>query len=157
MVFIISSCRSNDTKQIEDNLPAKENELIKFIRLYESFTDATYEWHKETNYNMVIKTSKVADSLCIKIFGVASGDIWPISKSKYCYLVDNHYVFSDTLLHSMKTLSIDSVCEKININLYQDYKRTKGLLPPIVIWDCETLKIQYVNEKLRTVQFVWGD
>ena len=157
IICLINSCSNNGAKPIEDKIVKKEKELIKFVRLYESFIDATFEWHKQTNYNIVLKSNKEDDTLSIKIYGVASGDIWPIQESKYCYLIDNHYVFSDTLLHSIETVSIDSICKTININLYQEYMRTKRPPPLTILWDCETLKIQYIREQLSNVQFIWGE
>jgi hypothetical protein len=92
-------------------------------------------------YNIKINAIRKADTLCYKIYGEASGNITALEDCKYCYLLDNHYVFADTLLFSIRSLSIDSVCKTINKKLYQEYKRRNIPIPPSVIWDCKTLKI----------------
>lgn len=150
------SCSNHKAKQSIDSFTNADSSILRFIRLYESYIDATYDWHEETVYNISVDIQQKDDTLIYRFDANNPKDIWPqIKECKYCYTIDNHKIFSNQRLFSIKSQSIDSVLKLINPGQYEIYKKYKEPLPIEMIWDTKGLKVVYFKNQLQIVEFVW--
>ena len=157
IICSINSCNYFKTNKAEDYYSETDKSILRFLRLYESFIDATIDWHNISDYNIVTNVYQSNDTVIYRFDAVGPGDISsPITDCRFCYIIDKHKIFSNNRLLSIKSLSIDSILNVINPKQYLDYQKNKTPQPPELLWDTQGLKVVYVKNQLQLVKFVWG-
>jgi len=157
IICLVNSCNNFKTRNEQEPYTESDKSILRFIRLYNSFIDATIDWHKISDYNVVTNVYQSNDTVIYRFDAVGSGDISSlITDCRFCYIIDKHKIFSNNRLLSIKSLSIDSVLNVINPKQYLDYQKNKTPQPPELLWDTQGLKVVYVKNQLQLVKFVWG-
>jgi len=158
ILLLVSSCTIHKVSEPQDIIKysQKDSMIYKFIVLYNSYTNATLNWHPTKDFSIIIHSKKYDDTLNIYFYASSELDITTpiVGDCKLCYFVDGHYVFAQDSIFSFAALNIDSVYKKINPNCYLKYRR-KEIIPPPGVWDwkSEFLFVKLVNNELTELKF----
>ena len=156
ILLLMAFCTSKKVREPQDIIKysQKDSMMYKFIVLYNSYTNATLNWHPTKDFSIIIHSKKYDDTLNMYFFANSERDITsPIVRDcKLCYFIDGHYVFVQENIFSFAALNIDTVYKKINPECYLKYFR-KEIIPPPEGWDPEFLFVKLVNNKLKELKF----
>ena len=158
ILLLVSSCTIHKVSEPQDIIKysQKDSMMYKFIVLYNSYTNATLNWHPTKDFSIIIHSKKYDDTLNIYFYASSELDITTpiVGDCKLCYFVDGHYVFAQESIFSFAALDIDSVYKKINPNCYLKYRR-KEIIPPPEVWDLQSefLFVKLVNNELTELKF----
>lgn len=154
LLFANSCTECNRKKAV---LPSTKSEevTLNFIKIQINYLDATIEWHhiiKDYNIYFDVITSK--DTVEYDIYGVTLQPTWPVDKKfKYCYYVENHYVFSNKKLFTQESLPTQKILRELDPKGYDEYMKTKEPQAPKILWDSHSLRIRYIKNNLINVNF----
>ena len=97
ILLFANSCTESNRKKTVVPLTKSEEVTLNFIKIQINYIDATIEWHHTIkDYNIYFDVIASKDTVEYDIYAGTLQPTWPVDeKFKYCYYVDNHYVFSN--------------------------------------------------------------
>lgn len=155
ILLLGNSC--TEFSQQKSVIPSTESEklILNFIRIQINYLDATVEWHHVVkDYNIYFDVISSKDTLEYDIHGGSLKPTWPVDERfKYCYCVDNHYVFSNKKLFTQESLPMQKILRKLDPKGYDEYMKTKERQCPKIFWDSHSLRVRYIKNNLVNVNF----
>ena len=155
ILLLGNSCTEFSRKKAVVPSTKSEELILNFIKIQINYLDATIEWHHIIkDYNIYFDVISSKDTLEYDIYGGSLQPTWPVDeKFKYCYYVDNHYVFSNKKLFIQESLPTQKILRELDPKGYDEYMKTKERQCPKILWDSHSLRVRYIKNNLVNVNF----